>query len=356
MLFQFWLIGCFLFSILDILIVWAGSGGSFRRTYKRIAWRNFRWTVKLNFVLVTLFFVAYLIAYSANTLTSMSAPVEPTYTATGTSANSRGVTRLDPAIHAKQGKAYVDRGESAKAVSEYQKAIDGYRALAAAQPGVPGHQAGLAGSYYNLGLTFRTAGEPSKAAEAFQKSVLLYKDAIVHQPHDPDLPGWLAGALSNDGQILATQGRHEEAVSRFREAISYQRPLVESQPQATRFRRFLSWHYSLLAHSLTALGSIAEAAQATRELTKLWPQDPGQLYYCAQCFSYYRPLTSDDAQKRALAQEATQTLRRAVAAGFRDGLLMARDPYLIPLHDRAEFQHLVAELLDRFFPAEPFAP
>ncbi len=70
---------------------------------------------------------------------------------------------------------------------------------------------------------------------------------------------------------------------------------------------------------------------------------------------YYLAITRDKAQKQTLADEAMRTLRAAVAAGYRDGPRMAQDPYLIPLHERADFQQLVGELLDRAFPADPFA-
>ena len=45
----------------------------------------------------------------------------------------------------------------------------------------------------------------------------------------------------------------------------------------------------------------------------------------------------------------------AVSAGYADGNGISRDADLIPLHYRDDFHRLVAELLDRAFPADPFA-
>ena len=64
---------------------------------------------------------------------------------------------------------------------------------------------------------------------------------------------------------------------------------------------------------------------------------------------------ADGEQKQALAAEAVQTLRDAVAAGWQDAQHTSRDPDLAPLRDRDDFRRLLAELFDRGFPADPFA-
>ena len=46
------------------------------------------------------------------------------------------------------------------------------------------------------------------------------------------------------------------------------------------------------------------------------------------------------------------TLRRAVAAGWREAAWMMADPNLIPIRSRPDFQLL---LMDLAFPADPFA-
>ena len=47
------------------------------------------------------------------------------------------------------------------------------------------------------------------------------------------------------------------------------------------------------------------------------------------------------------------TLRRAVAAGYRNVLILRADPDLDPLRSRLDFRML---LLDAAFPDDPFAP
>ncbi len=155
-LFQFWLISCFIFSIIDISVIWAGSGGSFRRIYRRVAWRSFRWTVKRYFILSTLIFIICLLSYVIFQLgLSKSTPNYPpgvqrpkqhaTPPAFISPPGVQGprqpstppafIQTSTLAYYVKQGNAYAAKGESAKAVEAYQKAIDGYAKLVAAQPG-----------------------------------------------------------------------------------------------------------------------------------------------------------------------------------------------------------------------------
>ena len=56
-----------------------------------------------------------------------------------------------------------------------------------------------------------------------------------------------------------------------------------------------------------------------------------------------------------MGSEAVGTLRLAVASGWSDALRISRDPDLVPLHDLDTFRQVVAELLDRQFPVNPFA-
>ena len=68
------------------------------------------------------------------------------------------------------------------------------------------------------------------------------------------------------------------------------------------------------------------------------------------------PLTRDAAERDRFADESMKTLRKAVVAGWSRAAWTARDPDLVPLHDRGDFRQLVAELFDRDFPKDPFAP
>ena len=58
---------------------------------------------------------------------------------------------------------------------------------------------------------------------------------------------------------------------------------------------------------------------------------------------------------RAEADKAMETLRRAVAAGFRNTAHLRVDTDLDPIRSRPDFQLLQLRMMDVEFPIEPFA-
>ena len=105
---------------------------------------------------------------------------------------------------------------------------------------------------------------------------------------------------------------------------------------------------------LQAMNQPAEAVHMTREAAALARGNATDMYNIACLLSLSIPLTRSHEQP-ALAAEAMQTLRAAVALGWRDARHTARDPDLIPLRALDEYRRVLAELFDRGFPANPFA-
>jgi hypothetical protein len=83
-------------------------------------------------------------------------------------------------------------------------------------------------------------------------------------------------------------------------------------------------------------------------------QEPPELYDVAGALALSVPITRVERQP-ALAAEAVQMLKAAIAAGWNDAGKTCRDPDFAALHDRDEFRRVLAELFDRTFPADPFA-
>ena len=256
------------------------------------------------------------------------------------------------------GTMLMDLGRPAEAAEAYRKAIDAYSRLATTHPEVPNYQDGLARGYTYLGVLLTDTGRPSDAAGAHRKAIDVYARLVADHTDRLDFQSGFGCAWSNLGDALATQGRHGEAVQAYRKAVTHQRPVFQRLPQVPEFRRFLGGHYKGVADSLRALKRADQAAEATRERIKLWPKDPAQLYESARALALCVPIAADEAQRRALADEALATLRQAVLAGWSDPARTADDPGLTPLHDREDFRRLVRDLWDRSdraFPSEPFA-
>jgi hypothetical protein len=139
---------------------------------------------------------------------------------------------------------------------------------------------------------------------------------------------------TNLGDAQRFAGDHRDAIESYRQAIG------------CRIR---------LARLHQALNQPAEAVRVARECVAIARGNPADLYHVAGALARSVPLARNE-QQSALAAEAVQLLKEAVAAGWSDAGTTSRDLDLVPLHDRDDFRHLLAELFDRRFPADPFAP
>jgi tetratricopeptide (TPR) repeat protein len=126
---------------------------------------------------------------------------------------------------------------------------------------------------------------------------------------------------------------------------------------------------NVLGLRLRAFAHLKDAA-GCRQTAQLWEElnrtDAGSLYKAASFRSVTAALLRADARTpdagrlvEAEADRAMSWLAKAVAAGYnkpQNLAHMTRDPDLDALRGRADFRRLLAELFDRGFPADPFAP
>ncbi len=131
--------------------------------------------------------------------------------------------------------------------------------------------------------------------------------------------------------------------------------LVRDHPTVTQFQNALRNHLLKLATVYYALNQTAEAVWTKEELVALAKKNPSDLYGAACGLALSVPLVQGG-QQQALAADAVQTLKQAVAAGWSDAQKTGQGPDLAPLRDRNDFRRLLAELFDRSFPANPLAP
>ena len=103
----------------------------------------------------------------------------------------------------------------------------------------------------------------------------------------------------------------------------------------------------------SALDQAPEAIRAAHESASISRGKPQELYAVA-CVLSLSVRLAREGTRRILADDAVRTLRQAIAAGWDDAALSYRDPDLDPLRSRDDFRRLLAELLDRGFPADPF--
>ena len=149
--------------------------------------------------------------------------------------------------------------------------------------------------------------------------------AVRINPGDHWSRNLLGIAYSSIGGVLTRLGQDREALAAYRRAIDHQRRSFESNTANKDYREDLSHHYLGLAALLRKVGSPGEAAAATLERQRLWPDNPDDLYHSALDLAECVPLVGrgraeltreERTECRRYADQALDVLRRAIAAGL----------------------------------------
>ena len=137
-------------------------------------------------------------------------------------------------------------------------------------------------------------------------------------------------------------------------AIECQRAALASMPRQRLYQRTIKLHLLCLVRVCWALHQPAEANRLMSEAANLSHGNPTDLYKVVCALALSVPLAPAD-KRQALAAEAVEKLKQAIAAGWNDAGKTGRDPDLATLRDRDDFRRLLAGLFDRCFPTDPIA-
>ncbi len=215
-------------------------------------------------------------------------------------------------IHSLIAGIHARAGRTSQALASLEQAIVIATRLADAHPGDLGIQAQLAPAYLGIADVHTTSGKPSEALPWCDKALAIQRRMVEAEPE-----GYrpvLADGIRRRGIVLQKCGRPAEAVSAFREAIA----ILEGLAHPT------SGNLYDLACSQSLLSSVAPNAGSG--------------------------LTAADGQ--AEADKAINSLRRAIAAGWK-GLAHTRsDTDLDPVRSRPDYLMLERDMA---MPADPFA-
>jgi tetratricopeptide (TPR) repeat protein len=258
-----------------------------------------------------------------------------------------------------------------KAVALQRRALELGEVLARENPEMVSYQLALANALSHLGLTLVDADRPAEGLACHERAQGVYESILRQNPADIAISSLLAGVQNNAALALAKLGRHEQAVRVLREAIERELTCLKRDPKTAQYRTWLSNHYMNLGKSLRALGRKDEAMAVSRarfEMLKQSPpeqRDEGIHYHVACEMAQMVPLVdrgrpessltaAERAERQAFADRAVEEFRLALADGYSDIPLFARDEDLDPIRDRADFQRLLVSAMDKVFPADPF--
>ena len=240
----------------------------------------------------------------------------------------------------------------------------------------PQNQAGLKAKYARYPeVAWKVRHD--EATEALKhrewKGALAQFDAILAELK----PTGQAAEETRVGRALALRGLGKNteaeaeiawAVELGRKAIDERRAEFRTAPLDQDRRKALSEAYSHLIVTLQKSGRFEQAAATALKRQELWPGNPTELYNvaCELALSAAPAPASaagqgdagpavneNETSRRRVADQAFETLSRAVLAGFADVGWMSRDPDLEILHPRDDFRALLRSLRELGGPATP---
>jgi serine/threonine-protein kinase len=211
----------------------------------------------------------------------------------------------------------------------------------------------VADACFNIGHIQSFLKRRGDATNSYEQSRDMREHLVKEFPQNVGFHNDLGTTLVNLGNTYAFADRIDDSLATLRRAVEEKRLAFTANPKSPDYRRGLNIAYGALAEVERVKGTPRLAAAALLERRELWPDQPDELYRiaCEEALTASAVgrrkdvLSADEQIERALyLDQAMETLRRAVAAGFTDGERLGKESALDPLRPREEFQKLMAGL------------
>jgi serine/threonine-protein kinase len=216
----------------------------------------------------------------------------------------------------------------------------------------------LAMALANLAELEHMTGRDAAALEHWRESLALYEALARENPSVAEYQIVYARVVVEAAHTLLALGRSDAARADFEKARGRVEGAAGDGPDSAEALRVLASAWRGLAKVNLEGGRPAEALAALKEAVRCGrtvdPKSHGQSFYELACSLAIQAAVAARvsaaaghdarAEEQRSTEEALQTLRRAIAAGWRNAAWMKRDPDLKGLHDRGDFQRLIDEL------------
>jgi tetratricopeptide (TPR) repeat protein len=209
---------------------------------------------------------------------------------------------------------------------------------------------------HTLGVLRGQADDPSGAVKLFREAAAIRARLVDDYPKSVDYPSETGHTQECLGVGLRDLGQLEESAQQLREAARQQRVALGRRPKDPVIRGLCCNHQAQLAITLLRMGRHGEAADATRELPGLAPDDPAVLLRAARLLAGCVALAERNpgfpypvglVLARGYGAEAIALARAAVAKGLVDVTPLRSDPDFDPVRSRDEFRRLLDDLKGR---------
>ena len=295
----------------------------------------------------------------------------------------------------KLGDVHLKTGQVEQALTYYRKCLEIGQQLAAAAPRDVQAQRDLSVSYEKLGDVGRQTGELTAALEHYQQSLEIRQQLAAADPADVQAQLDLYVSHQKQATVQQRQGQYAPAIESYGHGLKLLKSLNDQNrlpPQNVRHIEKIEQSIQQCQLAPTALGDwktlleqpadvlpvllemrgtqfvqkgrVGDAVQAVAKLRELGTATAGQLYNAACVYSLCaagvqasgrrelaetskgsRPplaLTAEQAAERQKhIDDALETLREAIKAGWNDFAHIQKDPDLTVLRDLPEFLALL---------------
>ena len=248
------------------------------------------------------------------------------------------------------GVILVSENRGAEAEQAFQLALEYAQALRRDDPTDQHWEILVAQSESHLALAEGSAGHKEAAMARFRGVYPRLLGFVQEHPEDAERASDLAAMLGNLGWLESGAGDQNSAIGHLVEAKEWQEKAISLNPVEPRYRQFALNHNRGRGLALSRAGRVSAAIDSVIERRAMVAGDPIELYRaagdlsaCVELLDQGKSTDASGTEKRAgWIDEAIETLRQAVHAGFKNPKLLATDPRLNLLRGHAEFAGIVA--------------
>jgi serine/threonine-protein kinase len=251
------------------------------------------------------------------------------------------------------GNLWRGKRRYAEALAAYAEGRDAREALLRLRPDDPRGRNELAAAWFNVAqMQSSLKKKKQEVIGSYERARDIREELVKEFPSNVAFHSDLGMSLINLGNAYGIAGRIDESLTTLRRAVEQKRIAFTAAPQSPDYRKGLNIAYGALAEVERKKGSPAAAAAALLERRKLWPHDAQELYRIAgeQADTAARVggkkelSAAEEAERAAYLDQAMETLRLAVAAGFADADRLRTDANFAPLRAREDFRKLMEGL------------
>jgi tetratricopeptide (TPR) repeat protein len=230
-----------------------------------------------------------------------------------------------------------------ESLAAYRVAVEVQQRLVEEAPKVTELQRDLARTYNDMGFLLITLGRLDEADVAYSSLLPMRRNAIAgdfdHENHND-----LAGTCVNLAILRLDQKRPAEAKALLDEALPHHEAALRQFPKMPIYRNFYHNHLMTRIRVEAALGHRMAARAAAIQLSNLGWAPRSDAYDAASSLALCIEEDEILGGAQFYADEAMETLGRAVARGWANPAQLKNDASFKQLRGRRDFQNLMEKL------------